>query len=155
MLMLPKSSQAQVTNNLGRASVTVVSLLTVTLVTNTSWGTVTLPPTGTVTYTLNPTTSAVTVSSGTGHSFGDGVAGSYLVSGGPLLPVSYSVSIGAFSGSGVSVLNAYINGTSSSGSSTLSLLGSLTLNIGGVIEVASTASLGVQTATVTVTTDYL
>lgn len=155
MLALPALSKAQVTNTSGQASINVVSLLTVTLVTNTSWGTVTLPGSGTTTYNLDPSTSAVTVTSGNGHAFGDGLAGSYLVTGGPLLPVSYSVSIGSFSGTGVTAVDAYINGTSSSGSGSLSVLGTMVLNIGGVVEVASTASLGIQTATITVTTEYL
>jgi hypothetical protein len=147
-------ANAQTVNTAGRASITIVPLTSLTLVTNPTWGTVTLPATGTTNYSMSTSTGIVTETSGTGFSFGDSLAGAYLVTGAASEPVTYSVSIGAFSGTGVTVVAPYINGTSSTGTGTLSALGTLTLSVGGVLGVASTATTGTQTATVTVTVDY-
>lgn len=147
-------AQAQVSNTSGTASITIVPSLSITKDSDTNWGTVTLPTSGSTEYTLSTTTGLVTVTSGTGFSFGDSYYGQYTLNGGALAPVSFSVSIGAFSGSGVTVVSSYVNGTSDSGTGNLSALGAMTLKIGGVLSVASTADTGAQTATITVNADY-
>ncbi|HWD38371.1 MAG TPA: hypothetical protein VG944_05950 [Fimbriimonas sp.] len=148
------SAQAQAVNTQGHALITIVPTLSITMLANTNWGTVTLPTSGTTNYTLSTSNGQVTITSGSGFSFGDSNAGSYLITGGALEPVSYSVSIGSFSGTGVSVVDAYVDGTSSSASGTLSALGTLTVSTGGVLSVGSDASTVLQTATVTLTVNY-
>jgi hypothetical protein len=145
---------AQVVDTSSTASVNVQPALSLTLVTDPDWGRVTRPPVGTARYTLDYATSAVTNTSGDGYAFDDGAAGEFTLSGAPNGPVSFSVSIGAFSGAGVSVVASHINGTSNSGTDTLDGSGNLTLKIGGVLDIAANATLAVQTATVTVTVDY-
>lgn len=147
-------SGAQVVDTTGTASVNVQPALSLTLVTNPDWGRVTRPPTGTARYTLDYATSAVTNTSGDGYAFDDGAAGEYTLSGAPSGPVSFSVSIGAFTGSGISVVASHINGTSNSGTDVLDGSGLLTLKIGGVLDIDAAATLTAQTATVTVTVDY-
>lgn len=146
--------QAQVSDSSGTATINVQPGLSITRLTDPSWGTVVRPSSGTTRYQLGYNTGAVTVVSGTGHSFNDGLFGSYLVNGALSAPISYSVSIGSFSGSGVSAVIGHINGTSSSGTGTLSALGTYTLQIGGQVDVTSAATSGSHTATVTVTVDY-
>jgi hypothetical protein len=145
---------AQVSNTSGTASVNVQPMITLALVQSPSWGRVVCPPSGTATYTLDYAAGGVTVTSGDGYAFNDGQNGQYTVTGADSAPVSFSVGIGAFSGSGITVTSAIINGNTTSGTGTLSGSGALTLLIGGVITVASNATVTTQTATVTVTVDY-
>lgn len=152
--MLTAIASAQATDTSGIASVNVQPAMSLTLVTSPDWGKVTRPPSGTARFELDSSTGAVSLISGSAYAFNNGAAGEYSVTGAAGAPVAYSVSIGAFSGSGISVVTAYINGTSSSGSSTLDGSGNFTLKIGGLIDVASTATVAAQTATVTVTVDY-
>ncbi len=126
----------------------------ITVVTSPSWGTVARPTSGTCGYLLSPTTVLVSVVSGSGFSFLDGGAGSCLLTGLAFRTISYSVSVGPFSGTGISVTAAYIGGNSSSGSTSFGLLGTLTLGVGGILSVSSSASAGIQSATVTVTVSY-
>ena len=147
-------ASAQTINTAGTASIDVQPALTVTLVASPDWGKVTRPSSGTARYTLNYSTGATTLTSGTGHAFSNGANGSYTVGGTASSPVSFSVSIGAFSGSGITVVASHINGTSGSGTGSLDGGGALTLLVGGVLDVASTATVAVQTATVTVSVDY-
>ena len=137
------------------ASIDVQPALSLALVASPDWGKVTRPPTGTARYTLNYTTGATSVVSGDGYAFSDGAAGEFTLSGAPNAPVTFSVAIGAFDGAvPVTVFASHINGTSSSGTGTLSGGGTLTLKIGGTLDVAANATLASQTATVTVTVDY-
>ena len=145
---------AQVVDTSGTASVDVQPALSITLVASPEWGKVTRPPTGTARYTLSYSTGAVSLVSGDGYAFDDGQAGEYTLSGAPLAPVSFSVAIGAFSDTGVSVVASHINGTSSSGTDSMDSSGNLTLKVGGTLDIAANATLAVQTATVTVTVDY-
>ncbi len=154
LLVMSAIAGAQVTDTSGVASVNVQPAITLSLVTSPSWGKVVCPPSGTARYALDYATGAVTVVSGDGYAFNDGQSGQYSVTGAPSAPVSFSVSIGAFSGAGITVVHSYINGTSSSGTDTLAGDGTFTLKVGGVIDVASTADVANQTATVTVTIDY-
>ena len=154
MTFFSAMSLAQVVDTTGVASINVQVALSLAKVTDPNWGRVTRPPTGTAEYTLNYTTSAVTNSAGDGYAFNDGAAGEFTLTGAASAPVTFSIGIGAFSGTGVSVVSAHINGTSSSGTGSLSAGGTLTLKLGGVLGVAFNASLGAQTATVTVTVDY-
>lgn len=147
-------ASAQATDTSGIASVDVQPAMSLSLVASPDWGKVTRPPSGTARFTLNYATGAVTLVSGSAYAFDNGQAGQYTVSGAPSAPVAFSASIGAFSGSGITVVASHINGTSSSGTSNLDLTGSLTLNVGGIIDIASTATVAVQTATVTVSVDY-
>jgi len=145
----------------GTATVTVLRALTLTETTPMGWGSVARPGNGTADYTLNYSTGAVTLSGTTstafpGFAWDNGVAGVWAVTGEPSTAISFSVSIGAFDGTvPVTVQAAHINGTSSSGTGTLDGSGNFTLNVGGIIRVSATATLGLQTATVTVTVDYV
>lgn len=144
----------------GTGTVTILRALTLTETTPMGWGSVARPGNGTADYTLNYATGAVTLTANTstafpGFSWDNGAAGVWAVTGEPSTAFSFSVSIGAFNGTGVSVQAAHINGLSSSGSDTLDVSGNATLNVGGIIRVAANASLGLQTATVTVTVDYV
>jgi hypothetical protein len=152
--VLAAMAGAQVTDTNGVATVDVQPALTLTLVASPSWGKVVCPAAGTARYALDYSTGAVTVVSGDGYAFNNGQIGQYSVTGAPLAPLAYSVSIGSFSGSGITVVTAYINGTTSSGTSALDGSGNFTLKVGGVIDVDSTATVASQTATVTVTIDY-
>ncbi len=127
----------------------------VLLLTSPTWGTVTAPASGTTSYSLSTSTGLVSVTSGSGLSLGGGIVGIYLASGLPFESVSYSVSIGAFSGHGVTATSAFINGNSSSGSGNLSALGTMQLKVGGVLSLTTEAALGIQNATVSVTVDFL
>lgn len=143
----------------GSATVTLLRALTLSETTAMSWGSVARPGNGTADYTLNYSTGAVTLSASTstgfpGFSWDNGAGGVWAVTGEPSTGISFSVAIGAFDGTGVSVQAAHINGTSNSGTGTLSGGGAFTLNVGGIIRVTSAATLGVRTATVTVTVDY-
>ena len=154
LTILTAIAGAQVTDTTGIASVNVQPAISLTWVQSPSWGKVVCPPTGTATYTLDYAAGGVTLTSGDGYAFNDGNNGQYTVTGANNAPVSFSISIGTFSGSGVACTAAYINGTSSSGTGSLSGSGSLTLLVGGIVSVASTATVATQTATVTVTVDY-
>jgi hypothetical protein len=153
--LLSAIAGAQVVDTSATASVDVQPALSLTLNASPNWGKVTRPPSGTARYTLNYNTGAVTLTSGDGYAFNDGAAGDFTLSGAPNAPVTFSISIGAFDGATpVSVVAAHINGTSGSGTGTLSGGGTLTLKLGGIVDVSSTCTLAVQTATVTVTVDY-
>ncbi|HWD38368.1 MAG TPA: hypothetical protein VG944_05935 [Fimbriimonas sp.] len=126
----------------------------ITLVTSPSWGIVVAPSSGTTNYALSTSTGLVSVLSGSGLSLGGSVPGEYLLSGLSGEPISWSVSIASFgSGSGVSAVQAYGNGTSSSGSMVLNLLGTGVLNVGGVLGVSSGAN-GLNSAVVTVSVNF-
>jgi hypothetical protein len=159
MLTVAPSAQAQLSVD-GAATVDILRALTLTESTPMSWGSVARPGNGTADYTLNYSTGAVTLSANTstafpGFSWDNGAAGVWAVTGEPSTAISFSVSIGAFDGTGVSVQAAHINATSASGTDTLDGSGNFTLNVGGIIRVASNASLGAHTSTVTVTVDYV
>jgi hypothetical protein len=145
---------AQVTDTTGTATVNVQPMITLTLVASPSWGKVVCPPTGTARYSLDYASGTVAVVSGDGYAFNDGQNGQYSVTGAPSAPISFSVSIGSFSGSGITVVSSTINGSSASGTDTIAGDGTYTLKVGGVIDVASTATVATQSATVTVTIDY-
>ena len=152
--VLTAMAGAQLTDTSATAAVNVQPALTLTMVASPSWGKVVAPASGTATYALDYSTGAVTVVSGDGYAFDNGQIGSYSVTGAAGAPISFSVAIGAFSGSGISVVSGYINGYASSGTASLDVNGDLTLKVGGEITVASTATVANQTATVTVTIDY-
>jgi len=154
MMVLSATSHAQVVDTSATASVDVQPALSVTLLASPSWGKVTRPPTGSADYKLDYSTGAVTLVSGDGYAFDNGQFGEYTLSGAPTAPVSFSVAIGAFSGTGVTVVASHINGTSASGTDNLDGSGDLDLKIGGVLSISSTATIAVQTATVTLTVDY-
>jgi hypothetical protein len=146
---------AQVIDTSATATIDIQSSLSLTLVTSPNWGRVTRPPSGTARYTLDYSSGATSLVSGDGYAFSDGAAGEFTLTGAASAPVTFSMSIGAFSGATpVTVFESHINGTSDNGTGTLSGGGSLTLLLGGTLDVSSTATLGVQTATVTVTADY-
>lgn len=153
LTILTALAGAQVSAN-GTASVDVQPAITISLVQSPNWGQVVCPPSGTATYTLDYAAGGVTVTSGDGYAFNNGQNGQFAVTGAANAPVAFSVTIGSFSGSGVSCTSAYINGLASSGTGSLSALGALTLYVGGIVSVASTATVAIQTATVTVTVDY-
>ena len=154
LAFLSSLAGAQVVDTSSTASVNIQPALSLTLVTDPDWGRVTRPPSGTARYTLDYGTSAVTNTSGDGYAFDDGAAGEFTLSGAPNGPVSFSVSIGAFTGSGITVVASHINGTANSGTDVLDGSGNLTLKIGGILDIDAAATLTVQTATVTVTVDY-
>jgi|GEM_PF-2552237 len=155
MTFFSAMSLAQVVDTTGVASINVQVALSLSKVTDPDWGRVTRPPSGTAEYTLNYTTSAVTNSAGDGYAFDDGAAGEFTLTGAASAPVTFAISIGAFSGATpVTVVAAHINGSSNSGTGTLSGGGTLALKLGGILSVPFDASLGAQTATVTVTVDY-
>lgn len=153
-MVLAASANAQVVDTSATASVNVQPALSVTLITSPSWGQVTRPPTGSADYKLDYSTGAVTLLSGDGYAFDDGQVGEYTLSGAPSAPVSFSVSIGSFSGTGVTVVASHINGTTNAGTDNLDGSGDLDLKIGGVLSIAANASIETQTATVTLTVDY-
>jgi hypothetical protein len=154
LMVLSATACAQVSDTSGVASVDVQPKLALSLIASPSWGKVVKPAAGTARYKLDYSTGAVTLVSGNGYAFDDGQNGEYTVTGAAGAPISFSIAIGAFSGSGVSVVTGHINGTSNSGTDTLDGSGNLTLKVGGVLDIASTASVEIQTATVTVTVDY-
>jgi hypothetical protein len=160
LLGLCAMSSAQGLDGEGTAGVTVLKALTLTeLSSGMSWGSVARPGNGTAEYTLGYNTGAVTLTNTTstafpGFAWDDGNAGEWAVTGEPSTGISFSVAIGAFDGTGVSVVAAHINGTSSSGTGTLDGNGDYTLQVGGIIAIASNASLGAHSATVTVSVDY-
>ncbi len=155
MVLVCSMSRAQVVDTSATASVTVGAALSLALVTSPNWGTVTRPPTGSASYTLNYTTGATTNISGDGYALSNGAAGEFTLSGTANAAVTFSISIGAFSGvAPVTVVASHINGASASGTGVLSAGGTLALKLGGTLAVSSTATLGAQTATVTVTVDY-
>jgi hypothetical protein len=155
LLALSAMSGAQsISDTSGTASVDVQPALSLSLIASPSWGQVVRPTSGTATYKLDYSTGVVSVVSGLGYAFNNGHLGEYTLSGAPTAPVAFSVSIGSFSGTGVTVVAAHINGTSSSGTDVLDGSGNLDLKVGGVLDIVSTASVEVQTATVTVTVDY-
>jgi hypothetical protein len=152
--VLSATAGAQVIDTSGTASVDVQPALSISLVTSPSWGRVVKPAAGTARYKLDYSSGAVTLVSGNGYAFDDGQIGEYTVSGSPGAPVAFSVGFGAFSGSGISVVAEHINGTSNSGTDVIGIGGTLDLKVGGVLDIANTASVEVQTSTVTVTVDY-
>jgi hypothetical protein len=154
LVVMSASASAQVIDTTGTASVDVQPALSIARVTSPSWGKVVKPAAGTARYKLDYATGAVTLVSGNGYAFDDGQLGEYTVTGAPNAPISFQVDIDTFSGTGVSVVLAHINGTAATGTGTIAGGGTYTLKIGGTIDVASTASVEVQTATVTVTVDY-
>src|SRR5687768_9246263 len=103
--------------------------LTLSAISGPNWGSITRPSTGTARYTLNYSTGAVTLSSGSGYAFDNGAAGLFRVAGLPG-PISFSVSIGPFSGVGLTVISAHINGASSVGTGILTGAGPFSLKIG-------------------------
>lgn len=143
-----------ITDTSGTASVDVQPALSLSLVASPSWGQVVRPTSGTARYKLNYSTGAVTVVSGLGFAFNNGHLGEYTLTGSPSAPVAFSVSIGAFSGTGVTVVASHINATSNSGTDVLDGTGNLDLKVGGVLDISATATVEIQTATVTVTVDY-
>lgn len=152
------SASAQLSDD-GSGTVTIAAALTLAETTPMSWGTVAAPGDGTADYTLNYATGAVTLTASTsttfpGYSWDNGAAGLWALAGDANANVSFSVSIGAFDGTGVTVLASHINGTSASGTGTLDGSGDLDLNLGGIIRVAANATLGLHTSVVTVTADY-
>lgn len=148
-------AKAQVVDTSATASMSVMPALSLTLVSSPDWGGVTRPPTGTARYTLSYLTGATSLVSGDGYAVSDGGAGEFTLNGAPNSPVTFSVSIGTFNGATpVTVFESHINGTTDSGTDTLNAGGTLTLKIGGIIDVPSTSTLAAQTATVTVTVDY-
>lgn len=140
---------------LGCTAAAAPSAGTVALVTSASWGTLILPAGGNTTVKLDPLTGLVSVTSGGGVSTGVGVAATYLVTGNLFQNISYSGSIGSFSGTGVSATATYVNGTSSSGSANLGAVGTMLLRVGGLLEVSPSASEGTHSATITVTVNFL
>ncbi len=155
LMALSATAGAQsINDNSGTATVDVQPGLTLSLIASPSWGQVVRPTSGTARYKLDYSTGAVTVVSGLGYAFDNGHFGEYTLSGAPNAPVTFTCSIGAFSDSGVTVVASHINGTSGSGTGTLSGGGTLDIKVGGVIDVASNATIVVQTATVNVTVDY-
>jgi hypothetical protein len=154
LMALTATAGAQVIDTSGTASVDVQPALSISLVASPSWGKVVKPAAGTARYKLDYSSGAVTLVSGNGYPFDDGQIGEYTVTGAPGAPISFSIAIGAFSGSGVSVVTGHINGTSASGTASIGGGGTLDLKVGGVLDIASTASVEIQTATVTVTVDY-
>jgi hypothetical protein len=158
ILYMGQRAQAQVSVD-GSATLSVMRALTLSETTPMSWGSIARPGNGTADYTLNYTSGAVTLTANTstaypGFAVDNGAAGVWAVTGEPSTGITYSVSIGAFDGTGVTVQAAHINGTANSGTGTLDGSGNYTLNLGGVVRVGAAASLGLQTATVTVTIDY-
>jgi len=148
------SAQSSISDTSATASVDVQPALSLSLIASPSWGQVVRPTTGSAEYKLDYTTGAVTVVSGLGYAFDNGHFGEYTLSGAPSAPVAYTVSIGAFSGTGVSVIEADINGAAASGTGLLDGSGNMDIRVGGTLAIASTATVAIQTATVTVTVDY-
>src|SRR5690348_6794500 len=118
-MILSAVAGAQVTDTTGTASVDVQPALSITRVANPSWGKVVKPAAGTARYKLDYATGAVTLVSGNGYSFDTGQFGEYTVNGAANAPVSFSVAIDVFSGSGVSVVMGHINGTADNGTDSL------------------------------------
>src|SRR3954452_8969429 len=75
-----------------------------------SWGKVAAPSTGTAYYLLDYNSGAVSRLTSSGYAFNDGQNGEYTFSGQFNQAISYSVSFGAFTGTGVSVVSSVING---------------------------------------------
>jgi len=148
------SAQDSINDTSATASVDVQPALSLSLIASPSWGQVVRPTSGSAQYKLDYSTGAVTVVSGLGYAFDNGHFGEYTLTGSPNAPVAYPVSIGAFSGSGVTVIESDINGTAASGTGTLDGTGNMDIRVGGTLALASTATVAVQTATVTVTVDY-
>ena len=148
------AAQNSINDTSATASVDVQPALSLTLIASPSWGQVVRPTSGTAEYKLDYSSGAVTVVSGLGYAFDNGHFGEYTLSGAPNAPVAYTVAIGAFSGSGVSVVEADINGASDTGTGTLDGSGNMDIRVGGTLDIASNATVAVQTATVTVTVDY-
>jgi hypothetical protein len=143
----------------GSATISIMKAITLSETTPMSWGSVARPANGTTDYTLNYSTGAVSVTATTSTNFpgfavDNGANGVWAVAGEASTGISYGISIGAFSGTGVTVLAAHINGTSDTGTGTLDASGDYTLELGGVLRVTAAASLGAHTATVTITVDY-
>jgi hypothetical protein len=143
----------------GTASVNCVVAIAVTETATTDWGKVARPSNGTTDYTLDWDTGAVTLSGSTstgytGYTYDTGHKGAWAVTGDPDATYSFSAAIGTFSGTGVTVQAAHINGTSDTGSGTLSGTGTATLNTGGIIRVSAAAGTGSHSATVTISVDY-
>lgn len=153
-MALTVTASAQVVDTNGVATVDVQPALSISLVTSPQWGRVVKPAAGTARYLLDYATGVVSLVSGDGYAFNDGQLGEYTVTGAPSAPLSYSVAIGAFDASGITVVASHINGASNSGTGTLDVGGSYDLKVGGVLDIASTATVQVQSATVTVTIDY-
>jgi hypothetical protein len=143
----------------GSATLSVMRALTLSETTPMSWGSIARPGNGTADYTLNYSTGAVTLTANTstaypGFAVDNGAAGVWAITGEPSTGITYSISMGSFDGTGVSVQACHINSTANTGLGTLDGSGNYTLNLGGVVRVGASASLGLQTATVTVTIDY-
>lgn len=154
MVLSATASAQSITDSTATASVDVQPALSLSLIASPSWGQVVRPTSGTARYKLDYSSGAVTVVSGLGYAFDNGHFGEYTLSGSPGAPVTFTVAIGAFSGSGVTVVAAHINGTTNTATGTLDVGGNLDLRVGGVLDIASNATVAVQTATVTVTVDY-
>ena len=145
---------AQGSDTTGTAMVSLQPTVSITRNADTNWGRVVVPATGTATYCLDGTTGATALMSGNGFSFSDGNAGDYSVTGVPFASVSYSVSVGSFNGTGVSITSMTINGATNSGTGQLDGSGNLTIKLGGYLDVQSTAATTARTATISLTVDY-
>jgi len=147
-------ANAQAVDTTGSAVVTVIPSLTITRNSDTNWGRVMVPASGTATYLLDYRTGATSLTAGNGFCFSDGNAGDYSITGLAGATVSYSVSVGSFSGSGLSIASMEINGHTNSGTDTLDGSGNLTLKLGGTLDVDSTATVAQQTAQITLSVNY-
>ena len=154
LLLAAAFSGAQGSDSTGTATVTLLPTISITRNADTNWGRVVVPASGTATYILDDSTGATSLSSGAGFSFSDGNAGDYSITGAANCNVSFSVSVGSFSGSGVSISAMSINGSANSGTGQLDGSGHLTIKLGGTLDVASTATITTQTATINLTVDY-
>lgn len=152
--ILATTAGAQVVESSGNASVDVQPAMSIALVTSPSWGRVVKPAVGTARYKLNYSTGEVTLLNGNGFAFDDGQLGEYTVSGSPSAPLTFSVSFGAFSGTGVTVVESHINGVTDSGAGTIGIGGTFDLKVGGILDIVAGASVEIQQAVVTVTVDY-
>ena len=152
--LLAALAGAQGSDSTGTARVSLQPTVSITRNADTNWGRVVVPASGNATYLLDCNTGATSLVSGSGFSFSDGNAGDYSVTGVASASVSYSVSVGSFTGTGVSITSMTINGATNSGTGALDGSGNLTIKLGGTLVVASTAAATARTATITLTVDY-
>lgn len=119
-----------------------------------SFGVISKPSVGSQTFTLDPLTGTVRAGPGDGKVVESGRPATFSVTGDPDASIHVSVALGPFSGSGITALEASVEGPEDTATLALGPTGLATLRLGGRISVSSQATRASQTATVVVTVAY-
>ena len=154
LLLVANQVSAQGSDSTGNAMASVLPSLTIVRNSDTNWGRILVPVSGSATYYLDYSSGATSLVGGTGYCFSDGYAGDYTIYGSAYSSISFEVKPDRFNGDGLEISNLIVNGDKNSGTGQLDSTGALNIRIGGYLEVQSYATIMTQTATITVRANY-